>query len=166
MATLATTTFLDHLKSIYPARGSLTSEAVLANPWFLVAAVAFSSSNIPEAIPVVFDYALNDLKQAQSHDLTSETAFQERLGLARKLREALLQSGLLSGMPRVISSLIELNKVMPEELREKAVLRNTKKNMAELSAKSVRQRLPRSRLVVQHYWLRSHLRWHFLALAG
>ena len=91
----------------------------LANPWALVAAVAFSASNVPEAVPVVFAHALEELRAEQrargfgldgenrenreegEKDEEGEEARREQLVLARKIREAVLQSGLLSGMPRV-----------------------------------------------------------------
>jgi hypothetical protein len=66
----------------------------LRNPWFIVAAVAFSASNRPEAVPRVFKQALQDLKN-ESYDKSEE------LMLAKKLREALFKSGFISGYPKV-----------------------------------------------------------------
>ncbi|OCH90642.1 hypothetical protein OBBRIDRAFT_793081 [Obba rivulosa] len=131
MAQLATPAFLEQLKATYPSRDALGSDVVLSNPWCLVAAVAFSASNVPEAIPLIWEYTLRDLVEVQGNELSQEQRQQERLALARRIREALLQSGLLSGMPRVINSLLALNTVMPEELREKQVLRDTNKHMSE-----------------------------------
>lgn len=76
---------------LYVAR----SESALRNPWFIVAAVAFSASNRPEAVPCVFEQALQDLK-SEGSDKPQE------LLLARKMREALFKSGLISGYPKVI----------------------------------------------------------------
>ncbi|EMD34372.1 hypothetical protein CERSUDRAFT_55073 [Gelatoporia subvermispora B] len=128
---LATPVFLEQLKAAYPSNTVSGSDIVLSNPWYLVAAVAFSASNVPEAIPIVWEYAVQNLADVQEKGLSQEQAQQERLTLARRLREALLQSGLLSGMPRVINSLLALNAVMPDELREKQVLRDTNKHMSE-----------------------------------
>jgi endoribonuclease Dicer len=71
---------------------------VLRNPWYIVAAVAFSASNRPEAIPRVFEHVLEDIKSSSSSQ--SGTKPDNKL-LAQKLREALFKSGLISGYPKV-----------------------------------------------------------------
>ena len=70
---------------------------VLRNPWYLVAAVAFSASNRPECVPHVFEYVLKDLR-ADANSLQSD----EKL-LAQKMRDAIFKSGLISGYPKVSS---------------------------------------------------------------
>ncbi|CCM04516.1 uncharacterized protein FIBRA_06697 [Fibroporia radiculosa] len=130
MAALAGVEFLKQLRSIYPSHGALTPAAILAQPWYLVAAVAFSASRKPEAVPAVFELALNELKLVQGGE-QPETIQEQRMTLANKIREAILHSGLLSGFPRTIESLVALNKVMPEELRTKTVQRDTKKSLDE-----------------------------------
>ncbi|KAI0700539.1 hypothetical protein C8T65DRAFT_580280 [Cerioporus squamosus] len=123
MAELATPDFLASLRALYPSTSSSDP-----NLWAVVAAVSFSASNIAEAVPLVFHSALDGLVQAQRQAGTpTEAAHSEQLALARKIREAVLQSGLLSGMPRAINSLVALHKVMPEHLRETKPLRDTKK---------------------------------------
>ncbi|KAH9857554.1 hypothetical protein C2E23DRAFT_865373 [Lenzites betulinus] len=125
MANFATPAFLASLKAIYPSGGpsTLAYAGALPNPWALITAVTFSASNAPEAVPVVFKYALEELKEEQRAQGTpDETAAKEQLLLARKIREGVLQSGLLSGMPRV---------TMPVNLRETKVLRDTNKHMTE-----------------------------------
>ncbi|KAI0324700.1 hypothetical protein GY45DRAFT_1313434 [Cubamyces sp. BRFM 1775] len=136
MANYATPAFLTSLKAHYPANGPSTAAypGALANPWALVAAVAFSASNVPEAVPAVFAHALEELRaeqRARGVGGGSEEAQREELVLARKVREAVLQSGLLSGMPRTINSLMALNEVMPENLRDSKTLRDTNKHMSE-----------------------------------
>ncbi|KAI9059741.1 hypothetical protein FKP32DRAFT_1526519, partial [Trametes sanguinea] len=134
MADLATPAFLDTLKSLYPANAPSTSAhpGALPNPWPLIAAVAFSASNVPEAVPVVFTHALEELRAEQRRRGTEgEAARAEQLVLARKVREGVLQSGLLSGMPRTINSLIALSEATPEDLRETKTLRDTKKHISE-----------------------------------
>jgi len=84
MAALANWTFLSYLKSLYPVR----KETAQYNPWYIVAAVGFSASNRPEAVPFVFQYALKDLGES-SHD--------EKLVLVRRFRDAIFKSGLTSG---------------------------------------------------------------------
>ncbi|GBE82767.1 hypothetical protein BKA93DRAFT_526001 [Sparassis latifolia] len=132
MAHLATTDFLQQLKAIYPSKGALTPETVLSNPWYLVAAVAFSASNKAEAVPLVFAFVLSELKLAQGRESETEKAREQQLRLARRIREALLQSGVLTGIPRVIDSCIALNTVMPEDLRDSKPQRNTKRSMEDL----------------------------------
>lgn len=85
MADIATREFLARLEALYPKQ-----DDGVVSPWSLVAATAFSSSNLPEAVPEVFKYALESLK---THE--------QRLLLARKLRDALFKSGMLSGFPKV-----------------------------------------------------------------
>lgn len=66
----------------------------LTNPWYIAAAVAYSASNKAEAVPQVFQYALQELK-------TNQAAESEQFLLAQKIREALFKSGLISGYPKV-----------------------------------------------------------------
>lgn len=73
----------------------IDARSALRNPWFIVAAVAFSASNRSEGVPRVFEQALQDLKMGGSDKL-------EELMLAKKMREALFKSGLISGYPKVI----------------------------------------------------------------
>ncbi|OCH91076.1 hypothetical protein OBBRIDRAFT_753867 [Obba rivulosa] len=131
MAHLATSAFLEQLKAAFAGPKEPSVHPVLDDLWYLVVVVAFSASNEPQAIPVVWKYVLHELDTAREKDLTPEQMHQERLALARKFREALFQSGLMSGMPRAINGLIALNNVMPEELREKQILRDTKKQLTE-----------------------------------
>lgn len=96
MAHLATTEFLTHIKSLFPG-----GRSVLQSPWYLVASVAFSASNRPEAVPAVFHFALNELKLEQAGSVEGEEAQKEQLKLARRSRDCLVQSGLLCGYSRV-----------------------------------------------------------------
>ena len=103
MTDIASAKFLDHLKAIYPQRSTLQGpKAVLDNPWYIVALVGFSSSNRPEAVPIVFQHVLADLKKAQKEAKLDETnAHNERLLLARRCRECILKGGILGGASRV-----------------------------------------------------------------
>ncbi|EJF62701.1 hypothetical protein DICSQDRAFT_161003 [Dichomitus squalens LYAD-421 SS1] len=62
---------------------------------------------------------------------TRRASAEEQLVLARKVHEAVLQSGLLSGMPRAINTLVALHHVMPEHLRAAKPLRDTRRPPAE-----------------------------------
>ncbi|GLB35496.1 putative saccharomyces cerevisiae YJR111C [Lyophyllum shimeji] len=115
MGPLATTGFLNHLKSIYPRTNS---SGLFSNPWYIITAVAFCSSNRPEEVPFVFQHALSDLKaESDSHE--------EQLLLARKVRDALFKAGLTAGYPRTINSLVALNEIMPKALRDTTTMRRT-----------------------------------------
>ncbi|KAI0628732.1 hypothetical protein C8Q77DRAFT_336436 [Trametes polyzona] len=135
MANLATPALLNTLKGTYPAGGPSTSAypGALSNPWALITAVTFSAAHVPEAVPVVFEHALAELQEEQkAKGVSGDDALAEQLVLARKIRESILQSGLLSGVPRTINSLIALNEVMPENLKETKPLRDSSKHMSEI----------------------------------
>ena len=104
MADIATEPFLNLLKAAFPSPPLTTPEGVLAQPWYIVAAVSFSASRKPAAVPVVFAFVLRELEAAQlaaGVKAQSEEAHAQRFKLASKIREALLHSGQLSGIPRV-----------------------------------------------------------------
>ena len=96
MAHLATPQFLQRLRALYPAQNDTTSHA-----WYIVTAVAFSASNKPDAAAAVFKYVLNDLEQSNTGATLAEDLEVTKLTVAKKTREAIMQSGLLSGYARV-----------------------------------------------------------------
>jgi hypothetical protein len=91
MAEVATPEFIAHLKSLYPEQPEY-----LKNEWYIAAAVAFSASNLPEAVPIVFRYALKDLEAHPTADLEKDS-----LLLVRKIKDAVFKSAMLSGFPKV-----------------------------------------------------------------
>ncbi|KXN82618.1 hypothetical protein AN958_02469 [Leucoagaricus sp. SymC.cos] len=121
MAALASASFLSQIKSLYPLG---RSTGALPTPWYIVAAVAFSASNKPQAVPQIFQYVLQELNSNQ--DTKSE-----RFLLAQKIREALLKSALISGFPKAINSLQALNEAMPDELKERKIQRNINASLAD-----------------------------------
>ncbi|PPQ68232.1 hypothetical protein CVT24_005040 [Panaeolus cyanescens] len=124
--------FLDRLKALFPTRSSspfTRKSAVLDNPWYIVAAVAYSAGNRPEAVPIVWEYALRDVRSAPVDVNAPSDGNQEELLLARRFREALLKSSLTCGCAKVctymvINALEALHAVMPQELQEKSALRD------------------------------------------
>lgn len=110
----------------------------LQNSWYLVAAATFSACNEPQEIPRLYHFAMiNDLRpgqvsrsaskaiellevgterlQGQLQELYNEpTPFQRRA--AGKIREALLKSSALTGLPRAINSLQALKVTTSSEL--------------------------------------------------
>lgn len=130
MSNVATPEFLSYIKSLYP------SQPRIKNPWYLIAAVAFSAANLPEAVPFVFQHALKDLSQQ------STGADQDSLLLARRMKDAIFKSGMLSGYskvdhliscflismaqkdkPEAINALSALHDTLPESLRDIKPLR-------------------------------------------
>jgi len=105
MAGLATKTFLTHLKSVYPFPYNRISHAreTFANPWDIIAAVAFSASNVPEAVPFVFKYAFDDLHKTHvrlGQEGNGEIVHEDRLVLARRFRDAIFKGGITGGFAR------------------------------------------------------------------
>jgi len=114
MSDIATPEFLSYIKSLYPAKSGLK------NPWFFIAAVAFSASNLPEAAPIIFQHMLKDL----SHQSTGADYDQNSLLLARKMKDAIFKSGILSGYSKAINALSALHDILPESLRDTKPLRD------------------------------------------
>ena len=85
MSAVATPQFLAQLKSYYPQKTQS-----LQNPWYIVASAAFCASNLPDAVPLVYEQAQKDLG-----------ADEDPLLLVRKIKDALLKSGMLCGYPKV-----------------------------------------------------------------
>lgn len=97
MANLATNELLASLKALYPIENSSAVDKVgseVENPWYIVTAVAFSASNRPEAIPLVFKYVLQELEALSASE-------KDRARLVVKMREGLFKAGLISGYSRV-----------------------------------------------------------------
>jgi hypothetical protein len=75
---------------------------VLANPWWIIVVTSFSTGNRPDCVPLVFQSVLADLQQVQEQlHVPSDKAHAERLALARKFRDILLKSGMVSGYSKV-----------------------------------------------------------------
>lgn len=88
MALIATPEFLSHLQSLYPPQAS-----AVQNPWYIAAAVAFGASNVPEAVPLVFQHALKEVRS------------EDKILLVRKTKDALFKSGVICGYPKVSTSI-------------------------------------------------------------
>jgi hypothetical protein len=116
MASEATSTFFEHLKSLFPAGAvsassdgmlmnlclaetkSSRQDGVVNNPWWLVAAVAFSAGNRPDFVALLFKHVLAELETTQAEfGVSGEKVHEERLLLARKFRECLFKGGMVAG---------------------------------------------------------------------
>ncbi|KAL0947584.1 hypothetical protein HGRIS_013673 [Hohenbuehelia grisea] len=117
-AKLTTSAFLSHLKSLYPfSEAASNADAVLQNPWYIAAAVAFSGGGHTPGVISVFQSALEELRSKQC-------SIEQQKLLANRVRDALFKSGLTTGYPKAIESLIALHQVMPVELREPSMMRD------------------------------------------
>ena len=80
--------------------------------WYFVSGVALSALNRPDEISKIFRHAIT--RGGGSVDSQPEHA--EQLAIARQMREALIKSAAICGLPRSINALLELKKVTPSEL--------------------------------------------------
>ncbi|KAG1808842.1 hypothetical protein EV424DRAFT_1473974 [Suillus variegatus] len=104
MTDIATAEFLNELRSLYPAQAKYVDSG-----WYLAAAVAFSSSNRPEAVSCVFRHALEDLEKLP------DTSDEDRRLL-------------------VIYALISLYEATPEEFRDTEPMRDFTRSKEEVAA--------------------------------
>ena len=93
MAHIATPEFLSSLKRLYPPQSTYVK-----SPWYAVAAITFSASNCPEAVPLVLEYVLKDLDAIAA-------SLDDRRTAARKIRDAVFKSGMICGFPKVVYSI-------------------------------------------------------------
>ncbi|KIY64167.1 hypothetical protein CYLTODRAFT_438299 [Cylindrobasidium torrendii FP15055 ss-10] len=118
MSSVATTSLLSRLSSLYPKRSD-----GLVNPWSMITCVALAASNCPEAIPNVYRFATSELPK--DDDAT-------QMALTRKIRDGIFKAGLTCGYAKAINALVELHNVVPERFRETAPIRNINTSMSEL----------------------------------
>ncbi|KAN0088297.1 AhpD-like protein [Tylopilus felleus] len=123
MAHIATPGFLSSLKHLYPLQ---PTDSYVQSPWYAVAAITFSASNCPEAVPLVLEYVLRDLDAI-------DASHQDQLTAVRKIRDAVFKSGLICGFPKVINALILLHQATPPALQDKETLRNPDPTVDELT---------------------------------
>ncbi|KAL5490710.1 hypothetical protein ACEPAI_5544 [Sanghuangporus weigelae] len=120
MSEIVSTELLEQLKSLYPATpataGLSKVDQALESPWYIVAAVAFSASNRPEALPFVLKFVLAEL-------IALSATGDDKRGVVLRMREALFKAGLISGYSRAISALVALYEATPDELRDTKLVR-------------------------------------------
>ncbi|VVT44642.1 uncharacterized protein SAPINGB_P000484 [Magnusiomyces paraingens] len=84
-----------------------TSFPLLSTNWYYLAAATFSICNVPEEVPVIFEYMLQKVDTDK-----------EKFEMVQRIREAILKSSALGGLPKAINSLMQLKTATPEPLRE------------------------------------------------
>jgi len=105
---MATTSLLEELEALWPTATTpnSTAEPSIPNPYALIAAVVFGSANLPELVPSVWVHAAS---RVNSND--------DKALLARRMRDALFKTGMLTGYSRTINAMLALHAEMPEEFR-------------------------------------------------
>ncbi len=80
---------------------------VIRNPWYLITLASFAAGNRPDAVPLLFKYALGELEQAQNQfNVPAPEANREKLLLTRKFRDAIFKGGMIGGYSRVYTPTI------------------------------------------------------------
>jgi len=80
--------------------------------WYLITATTLSTLNRPDEIPTVYKYAIEHGSEQSDPQPTNE----EQLKISRRMREALVKAGVISGLPKSINALLELKKATPQTL--------------------------------------------------
>lgn len=86
------------------------------NVWYFVAGVTFSILNRPDEIPRVFHFAIDKDTNCNSSDSGNEEKHEQRLLVARRLREALIKTAPIGGLPKTINALLALKATTPPSL--------------------------------------------------
>ena len=74
--------------------------------------VSFTAGNRPEAVPLLFKYALGELEHAQNQFKVPETeAHREKVMLVRKFRDAIFKCGITGGYSKVLCVLSSQTKI-------------------------------------------------------
>ncbi|EKG18309.1 Carboxymuconolactone decarboxylase [Macrophomina phaseolina MS6] len=87
--------------------------------WYYVTGVALSALNRPDELSTVLAYALGDGRDASSSApgaSSEKLSIEQQLYIVRRMREGLLKSAALVGVPKVINAILALKKTTPEHL--------------------------------------------------
>ncbi|KLU91427.1 hypothetical protein MAPG_09947 [Magnaporthiopsis poae ATCC 64411] len=82
------------------------------NTWYFVTATTLTVLNRPDEIPAVFKHALEAPDAGSSPGPSPE----EQLSISRRIREALVKTAAIGGLPKTINALMELKKHTPPHL--------------------------------------------------
>ncbi|ROW08998.1 hypothetical protein VMCG_02853 [Cytospora schulzeri] len=89
--------------------------------WYIVVATALAILNRPEEIQTVYKHAIARRDHGERDgqgDGGVSLADHEQLRITRRLREALLKTSAIGGLPKTINALQELKKVVPAHLSD------------------------------------------------
>lgn len=79
-----------------------------AKTWYLIGSVTLSVSNKPECVAEIYNYVVNSMN-----------LFNDRVECTLRIREAIMKSAPLAGVPKAINSLTALHDVTPIDILEK-----------------------------------------------
>lgn len=96
--TIAHSSFLSHLASLFPSTSSIP------NPYGYVAGIVFAANNAPREVATVYLHAVARAAQAGGGQEAETTT-------SRRFREALFKTTVLYGAPRMINALLEVTNV-------------------------------------------------------
>ncbi|CAI4212939.1 unnamed protein product [Parascedosporium putredinis] len=82
--------------------------------WYFVAATTLSIINRPDEITQIYKYALNNGLDQDQVDSTPN--IEEQLAISRRIREAIIKSAAIGGLPKAINALLALKAVTPTHL--------------------------------------------------
>ncbi|KAH6655260.1 AhpD-like protein [Truncatella angustata] len=80
--------------------------------WYIVAASALTILNRPDEVAKVWSFAIED----GSHGVKHEPDQERQRRITRRIREALIKTSAVGGVPKTINSLLSLKQVTPPEL--------------------------------------------------
>ncbi|KAH8652485.1 AhpD-like protein [Xylariales sp. PMI_506] len=80
--------------------------------WYLIAATTLTILNRPDEIRKVYTYAIE--KECRGAELKS--SMEEELRISRRMREALVKTSAIGGLPKTINSLLSLKEVTPVDM--------------------------------------------------
>ncbi|CAN8095581.1 unnamed protein product [Discula destructiva] len=86
--------------------------------WYLMVATCLAILNRPEEIQTVYKHAVGPGHGPAGSQNGATLPDQEQLRIARRLREALLKTSAIGGMPKTINALQELKKAIPAHLAD------------------------------------------------
>lgn len=119
MAAIAQRSFLARLKALFPP----SSASYVHKPWYHVAGAAYAASNRPDGVSAVYRMASNELGGPHHPD---------QLLLARRMREAIVQTGIFCGFARSLNALIALKEATPPAFRDSEPMRDVKRTVDDL----------------------------------
>ncbi|KAK7538740.1 AhpD-like protein [Phyllosticta citribraziliensis] len=99
---------------------SLRTQPHLARHWYYVAGVTLSALNRPDEVPNLLISALKDSASPTIADGGLGLSLEEQLYIIRRLREGLIKSAAVVGVPKVINALLALKSATPENLLDES----------------------------------------------
>ncbi|KAI9727594.1 MAG: hypothetical protein M1834_008033 [Cirrosporium novae-zelandiae] len=90
-----------------------TNPSLPQHTWYFIASVTLSALNLPHELPSILSHAL--AHGAGASDGT-KPSLEEQHAIARRMREALVKSAAVTGLPKAINALLALKSATPQHL--------------------------------------------------